>query len=337
MSILTVYPYHDGVTRGGTVITDNVGSWGTAAVDGAGFFTYDAPSTANIGYDRPDTAGTSGYWGTRRAHFILDTSALTSSAIISAATFNVKSDGTSGTTVNVYSTNPASNSALVDADHNTVGNTAFSTSASLTSGSHNSFALNASGISSVSKTSYTKLSLRYAVSDAGRTAPSYGYEAAAVYFVNYSGTSSDPYITITYTLPVAPTVTGSAASSVATTSMTGNGNITADGGATVTRRGFCYKTGTTGDPTTADSVAYDDGSFSTGAYTKSITGLTAGTSYRVRAYATNSAGTSYGTTTQEATLSGPANLKTLNGVAKASIKTINGVAIASVKTWNGVA
>jgi hypothetical protein len=34
--------------------------------------------------------------------------------------------------------------------------------------------------------------------------------------------------------------------------------------------------------------------------------------------------------------SGPANLKTINGVAKASIKTINGVAIASVKTFNGL-
>lgn len=107
-----------------------------------------------------------------------------------------------------------------------------------------------------------------------------------------------------WTFTVAPTVTGSAASSVATTTMTGNGNIAATGGINPTRRGFCYKTGTSGDPTIADSVAYDDGSFSTGAYTKAITGLVQSTSYRVRAYATNSEGTSYGTTTQEATLAG---------------------------------
>lgn len=37
-----------------------------------------------------------------------------------------------------------------------------------------------------------------------------------------------------------------------------------------------------------------------------------------------------------AAASGPANLKTWNGVAKASVKTINGTAIASVKTINGV-
>lgn len=36
-------------------------------------------------------------------------------------------------------------------------------------------------------------------------------------------------------------------------------------------------------------------------------------------------------------VTGPASLKTVNGLAKASVKTINGLAIASVKTWNGLA
>ena len=100
------------------------------------------------------------------------------------------------------------------------------------------------------------------------------------------------------------TVTTSAASSVETTTATGNGNITAlgDAGTNCTRRGFCYMTGTSGDPTTANSVAYDDGSYGTGAYTKSITGLSAGSNYRVRAYAVNSAGTAYGTTVVLTTL-----------------------------------
>ena len=102
---------------------------------------------------------------------------------------------------------------------------------------------------------------------------------------------------------VAPTVTTQSATNIATTSCTGNGNITDTGGENCTRRGFCYKVGTSGDPTVSDSVAYDDGSFGTGAFTKSITGLTAGTSYRVRAYAVNSAGTSYGATVDVKTLS----------------------------------
>jgi hypothetical protein len=102
--------------------------------------------------------------------------------------------------------------------------------------------------------------------------------------------------------PIAPTVTTQSATNIATTSCTGNGNITATGGANCTRRGFCYKVGTSGDPTTSDSVAYDDGSFGTGAFTKIISGLTPNTSYRVRAYAVNSAGTGYGTTVQVTTL-----------------------------------
>lgn len=95
-----------------------------------------------------------------------------------------------------------------------------------------------------------------------------------------------------------PTVTSSLCTSISYTTATGNGNITVTGGENATRRGFCYKTGTTGDPTTADSTAYDDGSFSTGAFTKGLTGLTQGENYRVRAYAVNSVGTSYGTTVQ---------------------------------------
>jgi len=101
-----------------------------------------------------------------------------------------------------------------------------------------------------------------------------------------------------------PTVTTQEESSVTATSMTGNGNITDTGGfgSDVTRRGFCYMEGSSGDPTTANSTAYDDGTFGTGAFTKSITGLTPDTSYRVRAYAVNSIGTAYGTTVQAKTI-----------------------------------
>jgi len=98
--------------------------------------------------------------------------------------------------------------------------------------------------------------------------------------------------------PVPPTVTTQAATNVTDNSAIGNGNITDTGNANATRRGFCYVAGTTGDPTTADDVAYDDGDFGTGAYTKEISGLDPETSYRVRAYAVNIAGTSYGTTVQ---------------------------------------
>jgi M6 family metalloprotease-like protein len=100
-----------------------------------------------------------------------------------------------------------------------------------------------------------------------------------------------------------PTVSTSSITSITTNSATGGGNVTATGGATVTARGICYSTSQ--NPTIANStVASGSG---TGTYTANMTGLAAGTTYYVRAYATNSAGTAYGTqvsftTTASATL-----------------------------------
>lgn len=75
----------------------------------------------------------------------------------------------------------------------------------------------------------------------------------------------------------------------ATTAVTG-GNITDDGGSAVTARGVCW--GTSHNPTTSGNHTNDGEGM--GSFTSSITGLTAGTTYFVRAYATNSNGMRYG-------------------------------------------
>jgi hypothetical protein len=89
---------------------------------------------------------------------------------------------------------------------------------------------------------------------------------------------------------VVPTVTTTAASSITTSTATSGGNVTADGGATVTERGVCYSTSST--PTTANSKVVSGSG--TGTFTANISGLAASTTYYVRAYAINSAGTAYG-------------------------------------------
>ena len=106
---------------------------------------------------------------------------------------------------------------------------------------------------------------------------------------------------------VAPTVTTSACSNATPVTLQGNGNITDIGGENCHTRGFCYKQGTTGTPTTADDTVYDNGggSYGTGAYSKTISGLNSNISYRVRAYAINTAGTGYGTTVTCTTLVQP--------------------------------
>ena len=88
-----------------------------------------------------------------------------------------------------------------------------------------------------------------------------------------------------------PTVTTSAMSGITDNSATCGGNVTSDGGASVTARGVCWSTSQ--NPTVSDSHTTDGSG--TGNFTSNITGLTAGTTYYVRAYATNSVGTAYGT------------------------------------------
>jgi uncharacterized protein (TIGR02145 family) len=92
------------------------------------------------------------------------------------------------------------------------------------------------------------------------------------------------------TIPLSvPTLTTSSVVPGLTTAVTG-GNITFDGGTPVTAKGVCWAT--TASPTTASSKT-SDGTGS-GSFISNITGLTAGTTYYIRAYATNSQGTSYG-------------------------------------------
>ena len=95
-----------------------------------------------------------------------------------------------------------------------------------------------------------------------------------------------------------PTVSTSEATIITNSTITCGGNVTADGGATVTARGVCWSK-TNQNPTITDSHTTDG--TGTGSFTSNITGLTQNTTYYVRAYATNSKGTSYGTTQQFST------------------------------------
>ena len=102
-----------------------------------------------------------------------------------------------------------------------------------------------------------------------------------------SGTAS---VTVTVNSQV-PTVTTSNVTSVGSTTATCGGNVTSNGGAAVTAKGVCWSTSPL--PSISDSHT-NDGS-GNGSFTSQITGLTPNTNYYVRAYATNSAGTGYGT------------------------------------------
>lgn len=89
---------------------------------------------------------------------------------------------------------------------------------------------------------------------------------------------------------VTPTVTTTSITNITRLTADSGGNVTSDGGASVTARGVCWNTSTT--PTTSNSKTTNG--TGTGSFTSNITGLNPGTKYYVRAYATNSVGTAYG-------------------------------------------
>ena len=91
----------------------------------------------------------------------------------------------------------------------------------------------------------------------------------------------------------APTVTTASPVSSGRTSGTGGGNITDGGSSAVTASGLCFGTAT--NPTLSNGVVSTSPVTTTGAFSSlAMTGLTAGTLYHVRAYATSIIGTSYG-------------------------------------------
>lgn len=72
---------------------------------------------------------------------------------------------------------------------------------------------------------------------------------------------------------------------------TGGGVVISNGGSPVTARGVCWSTNS--NPSLTDNFTTDG--TGDGTFVSSMTGLNMGTTYYVRAYATNSIGTSYGT------------------------------------------
>lgn len=87
-----------------------------------------------------------------------------------------------------------------------------------------------------------------------------------------------------------PAVTTSAAAGITKTAAASGGNVTDDGGDEVTVKGVCWSTS---ENPTVSGKKTSDGS-GPGPFTSSITGLTPGTRYYVRAYAGSSSGTGYG-------------------------------------------
>jgi uncharacterized protein (TIGR02145 family) len=114
---------------------------------------------------------------------------------------------------------------------------------------------------------------------------------------------------------------------ITATSAVSGGNITNGGGTPVTQRGVCWSTAP--NPTTANNTTSDGSGL--GSYTSTLTGLVAGATYYVRAYAINSAGTAYGNQVQFTAAGGGGGIVSNPGAGV----TFGGYTYATVVLGNG--
>jgi len=99
-------------------------------------------------------------------------------------------------------------------------------------------------------------------------------------------------------IPTAPVVISANVTNITAKTATGGGDVTSEGGDSVTTRGFCWSTAP--DPTIADSHTVDGTGM--GTFVSYLTGLNPYTAYHGRAYAINNIGTSYGDDVEFTTL-----------------------------------
>ena len=159
----------------------------------------------------------------------------------------------------------------------------------------------------------------YSINVTGLT-PGTGYAYRAVASNGVEAGSRESFVTLLNS----PSVGTNAATNITQTSATMNGNLTNKGGTSaIVSTGFQWRVqGGTYTSVTVSTNA-NTGSFSSG-----LSGLTAGTTYEYRAWATNQNGTSYGSTTSFTTQSPPPPAPTgLNLIATSNVINL---------TWNSV-
>jgi len=89
-----------------------------------------------------------------------------------------------------------------------------------------------------------------------------------------------------------PTLTTNSVTNLSYNTATSGGTITSNGGGTITASGICWSNSNATPAITTDSIVA--GTTATGSFTSTINNLKQNTTYYIRAYATNTAGTGYG-------------------------------------------
>ncbi len=138
------------------------------------------------------------------------------------------------------------------------------------------------------------------------------------YGTNSAGTAYGNEVSFKTLQIEVPVLTTTEITSITQTTASSGGNITDEKGGSVTARGICWSTHT--NPTTSDNNTSDGAG--TGSFNSSLTDLVPGTTYYVKAYATNSVGTAYG--------------NEISFISLTTIPTVTTTAVSSIKQTNVV-
>ncbi len=138
------------------------------------------------------------------------------------------------------------------------------------------------------------------------------------YATNSAGTAYGSQVSFTTAQVYPPTVTTNSVTNITANSAFCGGNVTAQGTYSVTDRGVCWSTSQ--NPTIVNN--HITCGFGSGSFACNITGLSHNTTYYVRAYATNSAGTSYGTQKSFTTTVAPCGTSTVTDYDNNTYNTV---------------
>jgi hypothetical protein len=212
-STLTAYPV-PGTTTDGWAASNGETNLSWSAIRGR---TGDAHDNTSA-YDtyiliRASGTGNNSWQYLYRSIFLFDTSGLTSAATISATVLSLYSTAaTDGAVIlpdiDIYTSTPASNTALANGDYSQLGSTSQTGSPITYVGwntvGYNDFTFNSTGRGNVSKTSISKFGARNQNYDASNSLPNAlatDFSYLVGYFSDNAGTTSDPKLVVTYTVP----------------------------------------------------------------------------------------------------------------------------------------